>query len=174
MARSRKWRAAAALAPLAASFLTGAGLSCGGGSAAVLSAAWLILLAGECAGQLLVWGEANGVQPAAPTARAEEAGGRAAYEQEVVRRRAPDGADTVEARLRLDFEAGSRTRVEHLAFCPPLAGIPRAEWSQSWGPPARIRVVQVLPHGSRIEVRLNEPAQEPLAILVSLRFRFHP
>jgi len=36
------------------------------------------------------------------------------------------------------------------------------------GPAARVRVVQVLANGARLEVRLDEPAGEPTRVLVQV------
>lgn len=76
-----------------------------------------------------------------------------------IRRELPDGGEAVEMRLRVPFRPGERTRQVHVAFCPPLAGIPEIECETADGPEGRVKVAQALTCGARIEVRL---VQEPM------------
>lgn len=80
--------------------------------------------------------------------------------QHMVRTRSADGRETVGGWLRLDFAAGQRTAVAHLAFCPPLEGSPTLTVRQRSGPDCRVKNAHVLPYGARVELRLvREPEQ---------------
>jgi len=71
--------------------------------------------------------------------------------------------------LHCPLAPGQRTGSVHVAFCPPFAGIPKVTAEQISGPPARVRVGVVLPHGARVDVRLAaKPSMAPQ--LVVLRF----
>ena len=86
--------------------------------------------------------------------------------QSIVRTR-DDDAEAISGTLRADFQTGERTVYTHIAFCPPLAGLPQIEVEQTDGPDATIKVAQILSHGARFDVRLhsapNEPTQVELA-----------
>ena len=86
----------------------------------------------------------------------------------VQRNRQPDGGETIAGTLQAAFAAGQRTADLHLSFCPPLATLPTVEAETVEGPAARVRAVQVLSNGTRLEVRLDEPATEPTRVLVQV------
>ncbi len=61
--------------------------------------------------------------------------------------------------VRADFVAGQRTAVVHVGFCPPLTYLPEIEaealpGSRLQGSLAKIKVVQALAHGTRLDIRL--------------------
>ncbi len=85
---------------------------------------------------------------------------------ETVRQRDFDSRETIRGWLRAEFAAGQRTASLHVAFCPALAGRPSCEAEQVEGPPATVRVAQVLPYGARIDVKLEAPASRPLAVRI--------
>jgi hypothetical protein len=83
------------------------------------------------------------------------------------RRRTGDG-ETIYGAVRIDFAAGQRHEVVHLAFCPPLDGLPDFCIEQSEGPNAAVEVSQSAPYGARLEVKRDSPFGEPASVV--LRF----
>ncbi|MGE0608500.1 MAG: hypothetical protein AB7O62_15500 [Pirellulales bacterium] len=88
-------------------------------------------------------------------------------QQQFVRRTLSDGRESVQGTLRSDHAAGQRTAPLHLAFCPPLRQAPALEARQLDGPPARVRVVQSLPYGAKLEVKLDSAALGPATVRVA-------
>ena len=88
--------------------------------------------------------------------------------QELLRLRSEDGAQWLRGRLRTLMAPGQRTVSVHAAFCPPFSSTPNVSVDQSEGPPARVKVAQLLPYGVRFDIRLGDPAEET----VSLGLRF--
>jgi hypothetical protein len=86
----------------------------------------------------------------------------------LVRRREPDGREKLSGSIRAPFVAGQRTAPVHVPFCPPFCELPRCEAEPVDGPPASIRVAQVLPYGVRFDVKLEAPA--PAATSVWIEF----
>jgi hypothetical protein len=87
--------------------------------------------------------------------------------QTLTRRRTERGQEQIDGTYVVRFVGGQRTENCHVAFCPPL---PTAEVScrQLAGPPARLKLAQVLPQGARIELRLAEPAEEEACVLLEI------
>jgi hypothetical protein len=75
--------------------------------------------------------------------------------QRVLRGVWQDGGERIEAELWTEFGPEVQLRILHLAFCPPFGGVPRVQVEQLEGPPARVRLAQLFPHGVRIEVKLH-------------------
>ena len=94
-----------------------------------------------------------------------------AVSQQVVRRREKDGAETMTGWISADVAAGSRHATAHVAICPPFGGTPECFAEQMDGPSARIKIAQVLPHGVRFEIKLDEPAEEPSRVIVEFSIR---
>ncbi len=86
--------------------------------------------------------------------------------QWLVRRREPAGGETIEGWVRVPFESGQRHANAHLAICPALAAAPACYAEPSDGPPCQVKVGQVLPYGVRLEIKLDETADEPCEVLV--------
>ena len=86
--------------------------------------------------------------------------------QQLTRTQTPAGIDRLSGWLQTSLEAAERTSVVHVAFCPPFATAPRIAVRQASGPPARIRSVTILPHGVRLEIKLNFSSREPQRILL--------
>ncbi|MEX2112884.1 MAG: hypothetical protein WD845_06840 [Pirellulales bacterium] len=86
--------------------------------------------------------------------------------QLLVRRREPDGGDAMEGWVRVGFEPGQRHALAHLAICPPMTTTPACYAEASDGPPAQVKVGQVLPYGVRLEIKLDETASEACEVLV--------
>ncbi|MBN2217565.1 MAG: hypothetical protein JW719_09325 [Pirellulales bacterium] len=88
--------------------------------------------------------------------------------QQFVRSRSTSGEDVFSGWLRVEMPVGGRTTNVHVAFCPPFAKAPAIDVRQVDGPPARIKTVQTLAHGARLEVKLNHASEETATVL--LRF----
>ncbi len=79
--------------------------------------------------------------------------------QQLFRVRDDAGREVIYGTLRADFKVGQRTAVMHVGFCPPLSHLPEVEAESLPGSAARIKVVQALAHGTRMDVRLPSPAK---------------
>jgi hypothetical protein len=86
--------------------------------------------------------------------------------QQLTRSRAADGVETLTGWLRTPLAAGQRNANIHLAFCPPFAATPLLEVEQIDGPPARIKMAQVLPYGVRFDLKLAAAAEESSSVLL--------
>lgn len=86
--------------------------------------------------------------------------------QRLIRTRSAAGIDRIEGWLKATAQPGERTFSLHVAFCPPFERVPQFTAIQSSGPPARVRPVQLLPYGIRLEVKLSEPRGDRSAIVV--------
>lgn len=104
--------------------------------------------------------EAPPLAPVAPSALSPE------VIQQLTRAQTASGVDRLSGWLQTSLAAGERTAVLHVAFCPPFAEAPRIVARQSAGPPARIRLVTILPHGVRLEIKLNFSSREPQRMLL--------
>jgi hypothetical protein len=82
----------------------------------------------------------------------------AAISQRLLRRRDEQGRETISGTIRVDFAAQQRTASAHVAFCPPLGVAPQCFAEPVGGPPADVKIVQVLPYGARFDVRLEAAA----------------
>jgi hypothetical protein len=158
-----------------------------GSAPLAISASWFLWTAGEA----VAWTMAGrspprfAARPAAsvssrasatvsPSAPAGQLGEEAECEEipeglvQRLERVASDDGETVYALLRVPLEAGSRLGVAHLAFCPPLArvpklaGGPRDEWASD------VRVTAAETYGARLEIRLDRPAKAGEAVLVEI------
>ncbi len=86
--------------------------------------------------------------------------------QRLIRTCSAVGIERIEGWLKATAQPGERTLNLHVAFCPPFERVPQFTAIQSSGPPARVRPVQLLPYGVRLELKLNEPSGEKTAIVV--------
>ena len=87
--------------------------------------------------------------------------------QQITRTRAGD-EERIAVSLRVSFAAGQRVAVEHVAFCPPLRGMPRLAAELLDGLDATVSLTSVQPFGFRLEVRLNESPDEATEVLVEV------
>jgi hypothetical protein len=78
--------------------------------------------------------------------------------QQLTRRQAAEGGAALEAWLRADFAPAQRIATLHVAFCPPFDRRPEVYVEAVSGPEATPRVMQVLPTGARVDVRLPRPS----------------
>jgi hypothetical protein len=92
--------------------------------------------------------------------------------QQLTRTTTGDGADVLRGLLYAAFSAGGRATSVHVAFCPPFRERPRIEFRQTDGPPARIKLAQLLAFGARFDIKLPTPAQggETVALEISATF----
>lgn len=88
--------------------------------------------------------------------------------QQIFRLRNDAGYEVVYGTLRADFQPGQRTAVAHVGFCPPLDYRPEIEAEALPGKEARIKVVQALAHGVRIDVKLRNPAAEACHLWIDM------
>lgn len=88
--------------------------------------------------------------------------------QQLTRRRTADGLEQLHGWLRACFAPGQRWATVHVAFCPPFVQAPACEAEAVEGPAASVAVGQLVPHGARLDVRLDRPATEPCNVLVEL------
>ena len=91
--------------------------------------------------------------------------------QQLFRVREEGGQEAVYGTLRADFQPGQRTAVIHVGFCPPLEYLPEIEAESLPGLPTRIKVVQALAHGVRLDVRLTAPAEEDYHVWIDMAAR---
>ncbi|HVC97392.1 MAG TPA: hypothetical protein VND64_27165 [Pirellulales bacterium] len=86
--------------------------------------------------------------------------------QRLSRSKTADGVEWLRGSVRADFAPGSSAARIHVAFCPPMSRLPRFEFHQSSGPPSRITLGRLLPHGARLELKLTGPAREAVTVWV--------
>ncbi len=94
--------------------------------------------------------------------------------QQQTRSRAADGTEVLCGWLRVPLAAGQRIASVHVAFCPPFPRTPEVAVQQREGPAARIKAVQLLPHGARFDVRLAEPGESAGAVLLEFSAQSEP
>lgn len=87
-------------------------------------------------------------------------------DQQLVRGRDAAGREIVAGTLRLILPRGSQHATAHVAFCPPLQGIPQVQCQQQSGPQARLKVTQAAPFGARLEANLPRPANSGTTVCV--------
>lgn len=116
----------------------------------------------------------SGAVPTRPRARSRAPVERVPghLRQRFTRYDTPAGADCLRGRINVEIGAGARTAHGHVGFCPAFAVTPAVEVTTDYdGVEATVAAAEVLPWGVRVEVRLAEPAEEPLEIPVDLRVR---
>lgn len=116
----------------------------------------------------------RGAQPDAGRAVFDLAATSARFAQRVERVQAVDGRDVLAGTLTTRLSAGQVTAHVHVAFCPPFAIVPRLDFRQAAGPTARIKLGQVLPHGARIDVKLDAPSPGPVFLELEIRATQNP
>jgi len=114
--------------------------------------------AGEPAGEMAGDGAGN---------RAGRAAG--AIVQRFERRGLADGGEQVDGMVRVTVPRGTRLGWAHVGFCPPFPGTPAVDVTTGYdGVEANVAAAEVLPWGVRVEVRLDEPAEETIDVPVEL------
>lgn len=81
------------------------------------------------------------------------------------------GQQIIYGTVRADFVADQRTAVVHVGFCPPLSYLPEIEAEALPGSLAKIKVVQALAHGTRLEIRLPSPAEDDFFMWIDMAAR---
>ncbi|HUG93127.1 MAG TPA: hypothetical protein VML55_19960 [Planctomycetaceae bacterium] len=107
--------------------------------------------------------ESNGSQHPAGTLR-----------QWVRRHTLPDGSEQIEGGARASFAAGQKHATIHLAFTPPLAGVPAVECEPLDAADVELNVAAAYSYGVRIEARRAGPAAEPLDVEIGYIVRTAP
>jgi hypothetical protein len=154
-----------------------------GSSAAIVLAAVGSSFPGERASDWLVWlpviaadqvlrqsffaGQGAALKSAAST-QAPRFDEREQVVQQLYRVRDAEGREVIYGTLRADFQAGQRTAVLHVGFCPPLERVPQIEAAPQAGSAATVKVAQALAHGARLDVRLAEDASEECWVWIDL------
>jgi hypothetical protein len=75
-------------------------------------------------------------------------------------RRTTDDTEQIEGWVRVEFAAGQRETMIHVAFCPPLPGIPEIETEDLEGSDLEIRVAAAFAFGARLSVRRSGALDE--------------
>ncbi len=113
--------------------------------------------------------ESSAAPPAPPSSGSSLAVPQENVSQQLARGRTTDGREWISGWLRVALAAGQRIAHVHVAFCPPLARAPSARLEPKDAPPMEVRASQVLPFGARFDLKLAQPVEEPLDILLEFR-----
>lgn len=107
--------------------------------------------------------------PASPATRSSMAVSQPNTEQilqQTTRYRTADGKDAIRGSLIADFETGARQTTLYVGFCPPFELLPQFETKANCDFEAEVKLVQLLHNGAQLDVRLSEPAEEPLKVSI--------
>lgn len=88
--------------------------------------------------------------------------------QQLYRVRDDSGQEVIYGTLRADFHKGQRTAVLHVGFCPPLSYLPEIEADALPSESARLKIVQALAHGARLDVKLSEIAEDDCHLWIDM------
>jgi hypothetical protein len=80
--------------------------------------------------------------------------------QQLTLRRTAEGGHELSGWLRMPLAAGQRTGSLHVAFCPSFDHAPTVQAEPVSGPDCRVKAAQILPCGTRLDVKLDEAAGE--------------
>jgi hypothetical protein len=172
--------------PLPAIVLAATALSVSGTSPGGLAALWGILALEEVAVRLRgKKGGKKGVRnllPVRPDGRfAKKVPDTSSFPvpadevtQQLTRSQSADGVETLSGWLRVGLGPGQRSANVHVAFCPPFGRTPTLEVTQSAGPPSRIKTIQLLPFGARVDLKLNQAGDEPTSVLLQFSAESKP
>ena len=105
---------------------------------------------------------------------AEWAASADACVQRFERVRSADGCDLLAGLISTRLRGGQSRAYVHVAFCPPFAAVPQVDFRQVAGPAARVKAGQVLPHGARFDVKLDNPAAEAVNLVLEVRAVHEP
>lgn len=86
--------------------------------------------------------------------------------QQITRYRTAEGNEAVRGTVVAEFAVGQRDATLFVAFCPPFERLPDVEAHLDDNSQATVKVAQRLHHGTQLEVRLAEQADEPLTVTV--------
>jgi len=80
-----------------------------------------------------------------------------------------DGRERLRGRLVVTLAAESRLATGHIGFCPPFSAIPDATVTTDYDAlEVVVDAAEVLPWGIRVECRVEDPADEPVAIPIDV------
>jgi hypothetical protein len=97
----------------------------------------------------------------------------AGFRQRLERFQTSTEGDRAIGRVIVDVPTGSRTGHAHVGFCPPFVAMPTVEvTSDDDAIEAVVTAAEIVPWGVRVECRLSEAAEEPLAIPVDILARY--
>jgi len=94
--------------------------------------------------------------------------------QQLMRSHTPDGSEVLSGWLRVEMAAGQRSASLHVAFCPPFVQTPHLAVEQLSGPATRIKTVQLLPYGTRFDLKLDQPSPSASSVLLQFLARSAP
>jgi len=135
---------------------------------AVAIAAAAVLLAPRRAGPSVTV-RAAAVRPGTAVGRRRSRRPPGHLRQRFARYETPAGNDHVRGRIVVAIASAARTGHGHLGFCPAFEITPTVTVATDYdGVEATVAAAEVLPWGVRVEVRLTEPAEEPLEIPVDV------
>ncbi len=86
--------------------------------------------------------------------------------QQQTRTHLANGMDRLSGWLQMSLATSERNATTHIAFCPPFVETPKISLRQTAGPAGRIRAVQILPHGVRLELKLDFAPRQPQRVSV--------
>jgi len=86
--------------------------------------------------------------------------------QQQTRTHLANGMDRLGGWLQMSLATNERNATTHIAFCPPFIEPPKISLRQTAGPAGRIRAVQILPHGVRLELKLDFAPRQPQRVSV--------
>ena len=87
--------------------------------------------------------------------------------QRFERRGLAGGGERIEGLVRVMVPRGARLGWAHVGFCPPFPVMPSVDVATGYDEiEAIVAAAEVLPWGARVEVRLDEPAEETLDVPV--------
>jgi hypothetical protein len=86
--------------------------------------------------------------------------------QQYSRVRSAEGQDTISGTLVAEFAVGERQVTVYAGFCPPFELLPEVEVNVADDFEADVKLAQVLHNGAQIDVRLSEPAEEPVTVTI--------
>lgn len=86
--------------------------------------------------------------------------------QQFVRTRLAADVDRIEGWLKTVLQPHERNVALHVAFCPAFESVPEFTVIQAAGPDVRIKPVQLLAYGVRLELKLVQPSDEQSPIVV--------
>jgi hypothetical protein len=88
--------------------------------------------------------------------------------QQLTRIRLADNHEAIRGELVAEFPTGERQLTLHVAFCPPFELLPHIDVNIADDSDATVKVTQFLHNGAQLEVRLPEPAEDPLRVTIEI------
>jgi hypothetical protein len=86
--------------------------------------------------------------------------------QQLTRFRTADGKNAIRGTVLAEFVVGERQTTLYVGFCPPFELLPVVDAGVNDELEAEVKLAQVLHNGAQLDVRLSEPAEEPIAVSI--------